>query len=81
MIVPEPHYSLMNIASLLNLAGPDVIIILFIVVLLFGANKLPELAGAMGKAMREFTKAKDDFEREVTRPPVPPAGPAIEPRQ
>jgi sec-independent protein translocase protein TatA len=59
----------MNIASLFNLAGPDLIIILVIVLLLFGAKKLPELARGMGQAVREFTKAKDEFEREVTRPP------------
>ena len=66
----------MNIASLFNLAGPDLIIILLIVLLLFGAKKLPELAKGMGQAVREFTKAKDEFEREVTRPPeatVPPS--------
>jgi sec-independent protein translocase protein TatA len=67
---------LMNIASLFNLAGPDLIIILFIVLILFGANKLPELARGMGQAVREFTKAKDEFEREVTRPPEPPALPS-----
>jgi sec-independent protein translocase protein TatA len=59
----------MNIASLFNLAGPDLIIILLIVLLLFGAKKLPELARGMGQAVREFSKAKDEFEREVTRPP------------
>jgi sec-independent protein translocase protein TatA len=56
----------MNIASLFNLAGPDLIIILLIVLLLFGARKLPELAEHMRQALREFTKAKDEFEREVT---------------
>lgn len=61
----------MNIASLFNLAGPDLIIILLIVLLLFGAKKLPELAKGMGQAVREFTKAKDEFEREVSRPPAP----------
>jgi sec-independent protein translocase protein TatA len=63
----------MNIASLFNLAGPDLIIILLIVLLLFGAKKLPELAKGMGQAVREFTKAKDEFEREVTRPADPAA--------
>jgi len=61
----------MNIASLFNLAGPDLLIILVIVLLLFGAKKLPELAKGMGQAVREFTKAKDEFEREVTRPVAP----------
>jgi sec-independent protein translocase protein TatA len=50
----------MNIASLFNLAGPDVIIILGIVALLFGAKKLPELARGMGQAAREFVKAKEE---------------------
>src|SRR5476651_2687198 len=63
----------MNIASLFNLAGPDLIVILLIVLLLFGAKKLPELARGMGQAVREFSKAKDEFEREVTRPADPPA--------
>ena len=58
----------MNIlASLFNLAGPDLIIILGIVLLMFGAKKLPELARGMGQAVKEFSKAKDEFEREVTK--------------
>jgi sec-independent protein translocase protein TatA len=61
----------MNIASLLNLGGPDLIVILFIVLILFGAKKLPELARGMGQAVKEFSKAKDEFEREVSRPPEP----------
>jgi sec-independent protein translocase protein TatA len=60
-----------TLASLLNLGGPDLIIILLVVLLLFGAKKLPELARGMGQAVREFSKAKDEFEREVTRPPTP----------
>ncbi len=63
-----------TLASLFNLAGPDLVIILGIVLLLFGAKKLPELARGMGQAVREFSKAKDEFEREVTRP-VPPEVP------
>ena len=70
----------MNIASLFNLAGPDLFVILIIVLLLFGAKKLPELARGMGQAVREFTKAKDEFEREVTRPPAPPAAPEPPPK-
>lgn len=74
------------VASLFNLAGPDLIIILLIVLLLFGAKKLPELARGMGQAVREFSKAKDEFEREVTRPadhnpaPAAPAAKLDEPR-
>ena len=39
------------------LEGPDLIIVLVILVLLFGANKLPELARGMGHAKREFENA------------------------
>jgi len=48
-----------TLASLLNLGGPDVLIIGLIVVLLFGAKRLPELARSMGQSLREFTKGKD----------------------
>jgi len=59
----------MNIlASLFNLGGPDLLVILLIALLLFGAKKLPELARGMGLAMKEFHKAKDEFDREVTKP-------------
>jgi len=42
------------IASILNFMGPDMMVILLIVLLLFGAKKLPELARGMGKAVKEF---------------------------
>ncbi len=59
----------MNIlATFFNLGGPDLLVILLIVLLLFGAKKLPELAKGMGQAVKEFNKAKDEFEREVTKP-------------
>ena len=48
-------------------SGPDLLLILFIVLLLFGAKKLPELARGMGQAVREFNKAKDELEREITQ--------------
>jgi sec-independent protein translocase protein TatA len=48
-----------TLASLLNLGGPDVLIIALIVVLLFGAKRLPELARSMGQSLREFSKGKD----------------------
>lgn len=44
----------------------DWIVILVIVLLLFGAKKLPELARGIGKSMGEFKKAREDFEREIT---------------
>ena len=56
---------LTTIASLLNFAGPDMIVILLIVLLLFGAKKLPELARGMGRAVKEFGAARDEIEREL----------------
>ena len=51
------------IASILNLVGPDMMVILLIVLLLFGAKKLPELARGMGRAVNEFSSARDEIER------------------
>lgn len=53
------------LASLMNFGGPDLIVILLIVLVLFGAKKLPDLAKGMGQAMREFHKAKDEFGNEL----------------
>ena len=56
------------IASILNLMGPDMMVILLIVLLLFGAKKLPELARGMGRAVKEFSAARDEIERELIQP-------------
>ena len=55
------------IASLLNLAGPDLIVILLIVLLLFGSKKLPELARGIGRAVKEFGAARDEIEKGLTQ--------------
>jgi sec-independent protein translocase protein TatA len=41
---------------------PEVVIILIIVLVVFGAGKLPEISGAMGKSIRNFKKAVDGKE-------------------
>jgi sec-independent protein translocase protein TatA len=60
-------------------------VILVIVLIVFGPGRLPELGGAVGKAMREFRKATSELTNEVTSaahatpaapPPAPPAPPA-----
>src|SRR3984893_6111178 len=40
-------------------------LILGIVLVLFGAKKLPELARSLGQSMNEFRKAREDFDREL----------------
>jgi len=56
-----------TIASIFNLVGPDMMVVLLIVLLLFGAKKLPELARGMGRAVKEFSAARDEIEQEPTR--------------
>ena len=55
------------IASILNLMGPDMMVILLIILLLFGAKKLPELARGMGRAVKEFSAGRDEIEREPSQ--------------
>lgn len=44
-----------------NIGLPEILIIMFVLVLLFGAKKIPELAQGIGKGMKELKKAmKDD---------------------
>jgi sec-independent protein translocase protein TatA len=73
--------------------GTEVLLILFIILLLFGAKKLPELSRSLGKSLGEFKKGKEDLEKEirsiqddvkdqVIRPepePVKTPGPDVEP--
>lgn len=55
-----------HLAFIGSLGGQEIVIIFLIVLLLFGAKKLPELARGIGKSMGEFKKAREDFEREIT---------------
>ena len=45
--------------------GPELLIILFIAILLFGANKIPKLARSTGEAMGEFQKGREKVETEL----------------
>ena len=52
------------------LAGPDLLVILVIALIIFGPRKLPEIGKSIGHAMREFKKAseevKESFEGKIT---------------
>ncbi|HYC69912.1 MAG TPA: twin-arginine translocase TatA/TatE family subunit [Opitutaceae bacterium] len=52
------------LALIEGIGGLELMMIMFIVLLLFGANKLPELARGFGKSMREFKKAASGVEEE-----------------
>jgi sec-independent protein translocase protein TatA len=58
-----------------NLAGPDLLIILSIVLILFGAKKLPDLARSMGQSMNEFRKAREDLDRDLKDAGTQPSQP------
>jgi sec-independent protein translocase protein TatA len=45
--------------------GPEMIVILLVLVLLFGANKIPKLARSTGQAMGEFKKGREQIEEEL----------------
>ena len=47
-------------AFIKNLGGPELLIILLVVALLFGASKLPNLARSVGASAREFKKGVED---------------------
>ena len=52
-------------AFLQSLGPMEIFVVVFIILLLFGAKKLPELARGMGKAMKEFKKATKDVEDDI----------------
>lgn len=49
-----------------NLGAPEIIVIVLIILLLFGAKKIPELAQGLGKGLKEFKKSMKDVEEEIT---------------
>ena len=53
-----------------NLGFPEIMIILVIILLLFGAKRIPEIAGSMGKGIKEFKKNINEATRDIdTAPP------------
>ena len=55
--------------------GSEWLIILVIVVLLFGAKKLPELGGSVGKSIKEFKRGVTDGKADDDEPAATPAAP------
>lgn len=52
-----------------NLSGSEIIILAVIVLLVFGANRLPEAGRAVGKGLREFKRALTDAENSINQLP------------
>lgn len=64
-----------SLAFIEGIGGPELMMIMFIVLLLFGAERLPELARGIGKSVREFKKAASGVEEEVRRAMAEPEEP------
>lgn len=54
-------------AIFLFISGAEIGFILFVVLLVFGADKVPEIARGMGKAMRQIKDATNDIKSEITK--------------
>lgn len=51
-----------------NLGFTEILLILVVVLLLFGAKRLPEIGASFGKGIREFKKSISDVNNEITQP-------------
>ncbi len=83
MYLPSP------LLAFFDLSASELMLIMFVVLLFFGGDKLPGFARGLGKALRDFKKASSGVEEEIRRamaepPPkpnviAPPAVPPVEP--
>ena len=51
-----------------NLGTPEILVIGLIILVLFGAKKIPEFMAGLGKGVREFKKAARDIQDELEKP-------------
>ena len=58
----------MNTLAMLN--GWEIVAVLALVVIIFGAKKLPELARGLGQGIKEFKKSAKDDDNDVVEPPA-----------
>ena len=69
----------MTLASLFligNFGTTEILLILFVIILLFGAKRIPDLAKGLGKGIREFKDATKEEKPEYRdRPATPPVNP------
>ncbi|HEY1009341.1 MAG: Sec-independent protein translocase subunit TatA/TatB [Daejeonella sp.] len=54
-----------------GLGGPEIILILVVVLLMFGGKKIPEMMRGLGKGMKEFKDAKDGVSENLEPKPIP----------
>ena len=54
-------------ATFLFISGTEIALLLFIVVMVFGADKIPEIARGLGKGMKTLKNATEDIKHEITK--------------
>ena len=55
----------MTVFAIFNLGGGEIVLILLLVLILFGAKKIPELAKGLGQGIKEFKKATNEVTNEL----------------
>jgi sec-independent protein translocase protein TatA len=65
--------------AVLGLSGGELIVVLVVILVLFGAKRIPEFAKGLGQGIKEFKKASNDvtneFHNAMNAEPTPPAQP------
>ena len=51
--------------TLLFISGPEIMVIMLLVVMIFGADKIPEIARGLGKGMRQVKDATNDIKKDI----------------
>jgi len=52
-----------------SLGAPEILLIFLLVLILFGARRIPEIAQGLGKGIREFKKSIHEVKEEIEKPP------------
>ncbi len=58
------YIDIMNSIFLMNFLGPEMLLVFFVILLLFGGKKIPELMRGLGRGVREFNDARDSVTKE-----------------
>lgn len=51
----------------LNISGGELVVVVLLVIMFFGANRIPEIAKGLGKGIREVRNATDEIKREISK--------------
>jgi sec-independent protein translocase protein TatA len=63
-VVIDKIMNVMNTVFLMQFLGPEMLLVFFVILLLFGGKKIPELMRGLGKGVSEFNNARDSVTKE-----------------